>query len=31
LPVARWFFNINSTADLQRAQTFRSGKFAERG
>jgi molybdenum cofactor guanylyltransferase len=31
LPVARWFFNINSTADLQRARTFRSGKFAERG
>jgi molybdenum cofactor guanylyltransferase len=31
LPVARWFFNINSTADLQRAQTFRTGKFAERG
>jgi len=31
LPVARWFFNINSTTDLQRAQRFRSGKFAGQG
>jgi molybdopterin-guanine dinucleotide biosynthesis protein A len=25
LPVARWFFNINSTADLERARRFRRG------
>jgi len=31
LPVARWFFNINSSADLHRAHAFRNGKFAERG
>jgi hypothetical protein len=29
--VARWFFNINSSADLHRAHAFRNGKFAERG
>jgi molybdopterin-guanine dinucleotide biosynthesis protein A len=31
LPVTRWFFNINSVADLARARTFRRGKDAQRG
>lgn len=26
LPVSRWFFNINSAADLERARTFRRNK-----
>ena len=26
LPAARWFFNINSAADLQRVQAFKHGK-----
>jgi molybdopterin-guanine dinucleotide biosynthesis protein A len=31
LPVSRWFFNINSAADLERARIFRRGKNANRG
>jgi molybdopterin-guanine dinucleotide biosynthesis protein A len=27
LPAARWFFNINSAADLERARTFRRGNI----
>ncbi len=29
-PAVRWFFNINSVTDLQRAQAFRRGKVAQR-
>ncbi len=29
LPVSRWFFNINSAADLERARTFRRSKDAQ--
>ena len=29
LPVSRWFFNINSAADLERARTFRRSKGAQ--
>ena len=31
LPTVRWFFNINSAADLRRAQSFKTGKVAETG
>ena len=29
LPVARWFFNINSMADLERARTFKRGRVID--
>ncbi len=31
LPVSRWFFNMNSAAELERARVFRRGRDGKRG